>query len=211
MTSILSLFPVKVYKSTYLDTATLKTNLFPKLDSVFNSSEKNNNVFMKDGTICSYHEGGFLHKEFPIETKDIIDFVEAEAKKYWKELNYSEELVPYVNQMWANSTPRGGWVQSHLHGNMPFTGVLYVDASPEQGNIFLENPLEMVLMSQPVRSDIKYPIGEEISVETGDFIIFPGYLRHSVLANTTDRNRLVLAFNFACKGKYWAEQWVKHD
>jgi uncharacterized protein (TIGR02466 family) len=111
--------------------------------------------------------------------------------------------------MWANITPRGGYVDSHLHGNMPFTAVLYVDASPEQGNLFIENPMEMVLMNQPIGPDVQYPLGEEIAVNSGDFVMLPGYIRHSVRPNTTDKPRLILAFNLGCRGTYWSSQWNK--
>jgi hypothetical protein len=91
---------------------------------------------------------------------------------------------------------------------MPFTAVLYVDASPEQGNLVIENPLEMVLMTQPVSPDVKYPLGEEIAVSSGDLVIFPGFLRHSVKPNNTDKPRLILGFNIGCRGQYWSSQWT---
>ncbi len=204
-----SLFPIKIYRDFYPKTKDLKDNLFPKLRNVFLETEKNNNAFMRDGTLCSYETNSYLHLDFPDETKEVVDFVESMAKEYWKECSYHSELHPYVMQMWANETPNGGWIQGHLHGSMPFTAVLYVDATPEQGNLFLENPLDMILMSQPISPDVKYPMGQEIEVNTGDVIMFPGFLKHSVKPNTTNIPRLVLAFNFASKGKYWAGQWVK--
>jgi len=205
-----SLFPVKIYRDFYPKVEDLKNNLFPKLKNVFLETENNNNVFMHDGTLCSYETNSYLHVDFPEETRDVVEFVERCANEFWKESNYYSELSPYVMQMWANSTPKGGWVQGHLHGSMPFTAVLYVDASPEQGNLFLENPMDMVLMSQPISPEVRYPMGEEIEVHSGDLIMFPGYLKHSVKTNNTDRPRLVLAFNLGSKGKYWTGQWVKN-
>ena len=208
MGTSVSLFPVKIYKDFYNDIGSLKNNLFPKLTSVFEETENNNNAFMKDGTLCSYHVESYIHNIFPEETKDVIDFVENAAREFWKECNYAESLTPYVMQMWANTTHRGGWVQGHLHGNMAFTAVLYIDATPDQGNLFIENPLDMVLMNQPIDPKVKYPMGQEITVNSGDLIMFPGFLRHSVLPNNTDTPRLVLAFNIGCKGDYWAAQWT---
>jgi uncharacterized protein (TIGR02466 family) len=208
MGSSVSLFPIKIFKDFYPNTEDLKENLFPKLEKVFDETVENNNPFMRDGTLCSYQSNSYLHNMFPKETADVINFVENVAREFWKESGYAESLLPYVMQMWANKTPRGGWVQGHLHGNMPFTAVLYLDASPDQGNLFLENPLDMVLMNQPISPSVKYPMGEEISVSSGDLIMFPGFLRHSVLPNNTDRDRLILAFNIGCRGNYWASQWT---
>lgn len=202
-------FPTKIYRSTYSKAAELKDTLFPKIKEILDAAVTNNNGFMQDGTLCSYNTGSDLHTQFPNETAEIVEFVNAAAREYWKICNYHEELEPFVYQMWANATPKGGWVENHLHGNMPFTAVLYVDASPEQGNIVLENPLDTVLMTQPIGPGVQYPMRHELTVNTGDLVIFPGYLKHSVKQNTTDRIRLILAFNIGCRGNYWSGQWTK--
>lgn len=209
MGQILSLFPTKVYRDFYSKVGELKAHLFPKLAKVFEETKDCNNVFMREGTLCSYNSNSYLHTEFPEETQEVVKYVEQCARDYWQQCGYYKGLEPFVFQMWANITPKGGYVDSHLHGNMPFTAVLYVDASPEQGNLFIENPMEMVLMNQPIGPDIQYPLGEEIPVNSGDLVMFPGYIRHSVRPNTTDRPRLILAFNLGCRGTYWSSQWNK--
>jgi uncharacterized protein (TIGR02466 family) len=209
MIEVLELFPTTVFKNFYPHTDKIKKDLFSKLEIIFREAETNNNAFMRDGTLCSYNSNSYLHKDFPEETKDVIYFVEDTARQYWKKCKYHNELNPYVFQMWANSTPRGGWIHSHLHGNMPFTAVLYIDASPDQGNLILENPMDTILMNQPISPDVEYPMCKEIEVSSGDLIMFPGYLKHRVKPNNTDRQRLILGFNIGCKGKYWSGQWVK--
>jgi uncharacterized protein (TIGR02466 family) len=211
MPTSINLFPTVVYKDFYPKAAELKDGLFSKLDQLFEETKVNNNIFMQAGTLCSYNTNSYLHKSFPNETSQVVEFIEEAAKKYWKMCNYHSDLTPFVFQMWANKTPKDGFVNSHLHGNMPFSAVLYVDASPEQGNLIIENPLEMVLMTQPISSDIKYPIGEEISVTSGDLVMFPGYIRHSVKPNITNTPRLILGFNIGCQGKYWANQWTYNE
>lgn len=207
MHSTLKLFPTIVYKNFYPDYQHIEAELFPLLEPLFDVTKDHNNVFMKQGTICSYHTFSDLHTRFEKETKQIVDFVNQCAEQYWKDCGYYQELHPFVYQMWANKTPKGGYIDSHLHGNMPFTAVLYVRADANQGNLFLENPLDTLLMTQPIGPDIKYPLGEEIAVKSGDLVMFPGYLKHSVKPNQSDADRLVLAFNIASKGQYWAAQW----
>jgi uncharacterized protein (TIGR02466 family) len=210
MHQTIKLFPLTIYKNSYKDVESLKNNLFSKLDHIFEDSEKENNVFMRQGTLCSYHTNSYLHTQFPEETNDVVKFVEMCAREYWIESEYHKGLDPFVFQMWANKTPRGGYIDSHLHGNMPFTAVLYVDASLEQGNLLIENPMEMILMTQPISPDIKYPIAEEISVKSGDLVMFPGYVRHSVKPNNTDKPRLILGFNLGSRGNYWTAQWTNN-
>ncbi len=208
MRQSIKLFPTVIYKNFYNKVEDLKNNLFSKLDSVFDDTIDNNNAFMRQGTLCSYHSASNLHTEYKNETQEVVAFVEQCAREYWQDCDYHKDLEPFVFQLWANKTPKGGYIDSHLHGNMPFTAVLYVDASPEQGNLIIENPMEMVLMTQPISPDIKYPLGEEVSVNSGDLVMFPGYLRHSVKPNNTDNPRLILGFNIGCQGRYWSSQWT---
>jgi uncharacterized protein (TIGR02466 family) len=207
MQHTIKLFPTVVYKNFYDKFKEIEDTLFPKLQELFNDTQSRNNVFMKQGTICSYHTYPDLHQRFKEDTADVVAFVEQCAIEYWNQCGYYQELTPFVYQMWANKTPQGGYVDSHLHGNMPFTAVLYIKASPDQGNLFLENPMDTVLMTQPIGPNVKYPIGEEISVNSGDLVMFPGYIKHSVKPNTSTEDRLVLAFNIASKGRYWSAQW----
>ncbi len=209
MPESIEIFPTTIYRDFYPKFLELRTKLFANLDQVFKTSQENNNAFMRDGTVCSYNTNSYLHKDFPEETSDVVKFVEDAADQYWKICKYHEELHPYVFQVWANSTPRGGWIDSHLHGSMPFTAVLYIDASPQQGNLILENPMDTVLMTQPISPTVTYPMVKEIIVNSGDLIMFPGYLKHRVNPNVTDTDRLILGFNIGCRGKYWSGQWNK--
>lgn len=209
MAESIKLFPTTIFRDRYPRFQELKDNLFPKLSKIFKETKNNNNAFMRDGTLCSYHTNSYIHNQFPEETKDIVNFVENSAKQYWEECQYHKDLTPYVFQMWANSTPRGGWIHSHLHGNMPFTGVVYIDATPEQGNLIIENPMDMILMSQPIGPDVEYPMEHEFEVTSGDLIMFPGYIKHRVKPNNTENDRLILGFNIGCRGKYWTSQWIQ--
>jgi ectoine hydroxylase-related dioxygenase (phytanoyl-CoA dioxygenase family) len=68
--------------------------------------------------------------------------------------------------------------------------------------------MDQLLASQPINYRQKYQFEYEMSVETGDFVLFPAYLRHRVLPNTTDRDRLILGVNYGSKGWYWSANWV---
>ncbi len=88
------------------------------------------------------------------------------------------------------------------------TGVLYVNANKEMGNLVIENPLDAILSSQPMDYKAQEQLHYEVEVETGDFVIFPGWLRHHVKPNTTNEKRLILGVNFGSKGNYLTGQWV---
>lgn len=200
------IFPLSVWKTTYSKVQHIKDFVFPRLETEFKLTETNNNPTMINGTLCTYNQFEQIHT-FE-ESKHLVDFAEAEAEKYWKELKYSELLQPKIIQMWANRQPKGGSVRSHLHGTMPITAVLYVNAKEGMGNIVLENPLENVLVSQPMDYKAQAFMHYEIEVRTGDFIMFPGWMRHYVKENTLDEDRLIIAMNFGSKGNYLTGQWI---
>ena len=206
MNSTLDLFAIKIYKTRYDNVDKIRTGLFPKLTELFESTKNNNVESMYDGTLCTYRTNSFL-QTYP-ETTELIDFAEEHARQYWKELKYSPLLEPKVIQVWANETPHSGWVRSHLHGSMPMTGVLYVSAGPGMGNLVIENPLDAILSSQPMDYAAQELLHQEIEVTTGDFIIFPGWIRHHVKPNTTNEKRLILGVNFGSTGNYLTGQWV---
>ena len=71
MQHTLKLFPTLVYRNFFAEYQKIEDELFPKLESLFDHTKSKNNVFMKQGTICSYHTYPDLHKRFEKETKQI--------------------------------------------------------------------------------------------------------------------------------------------
>lgn len=211
MSNTIDLFPLKIYKTRYERAAEFKETVFSKIDYAWEPADNDNQYFMRDGTLCTYNVEADISRKFPEETKDFIDFATNAAKEYWQELNYFKGLEPYIIDVWANKTPKGGWVESHLHLSTPLTATLYIDASPEQGNVIFEHPSDALLASQPIDYEKRYQFEHEVQVQTGDFIIFPGYLKHRVKRNTVDRPRLVFGLSYGCKGYYWQGNWVDQE
>jgi uncharacterized protein (TIGR02466 family) len=208
MSNTINLFPLKIYKTRYEKASEFKDTVFSKLDYAWGPADKDNQYFMRDGTLCTYNVEADISRKFPEQTKDFIDFATNAAKDYWKELEYFPGLEPYIIDVWANKTPKGGWVESHLHLSIPLTATLYIDASPEQGNVVFEHPADALLASQPIDYQKRYQFEHEVDVHTGDFLIFPGYLKHRVKKNTIDRPRLIFGLSYGCKGYYWQGNWI---
>lgn len=128
----------------------------------------------------------------------ILDYLNEQAKIYWKTLKYSDEYEPYLLYTWTSFNPRGGSWASHNHAPTTISGCFYLDASPEQGNIVFENPLELVLGYQPFTQDTGDRFFEhEEPAETGKLLLFPGYLKHRVQPNTIDKPRMIIGFDFS--------------
>jgi uncharacterized protein (TIGR02466 family) len=103
-----------------------------------------------------------------------------------------------ILNVWVNINPTGSYNHLHHHIGSVLSGVYYVDATPEQGNIQFE------------RTDgAEYHIPEDIekptyytstrasyAAKTGGLYVFPGWLKHSVQGNTTATDRISISFNY---------------
>jgi len=134
----------------------------------------------------------------------IKKFIEHHAKIYWDALGYYTDVVPKIYQSWITHYHQDGFIHKHNHARSQLAGVLYLQASPEQGNLVFENPLELLLSTQPYREKIvhKSSFEQEIPVNTGDLILFPSYLKHYTLPNTTTEDRIIVSVNFNHNGEY---------
>jgi uncharacterized protein (TIGR02466 family) len=212
MTNSISLFPFKIYKTRFEKHEWIKENLFSKLEPAFEASKIKNQYFQRNGNLCSYDVESDINRKFPEETKELVEFIEQASRDYWKELDYFPGLEPFVLEVWANKSPKGGYIASHLHLSLPLTAVYYVDASPEQGNIIFENPNDLLLSAQPVNYlSGRYQFEHEVAVNSGDLLIFPGFLKHKTVPNNTDRPRLVLGISISARGFYWQKNWVGEE
>ena len=212
MSNTIPIFPFKIYKTRFEKADWIKENLFSKLDPAFEASKTNNQHFQRDGNLCTYHVEPDINRKYPEETKELVEFTETAVRDFWKELDYFPGLEPFVMEIWANKSPRGGYITSHLHLSLPMTAVYYVDASPEQGTIIFENPADLLLSAQPVNYlEGKYQFEHEVEVTSGDLLIFPGYMKHRTKPNNTDRPRLILGITIGARGFYWQKNWVHEE
>lgn len=142
--------------------------------------------------------------------KSIVDFITEHGQEYWKILNLSSELTPYVLQLWATAVKRGGFVASHNHNPVPVSGVFYLKAEPRLGNLFLENPLDLVLGRSALNVSQRTPTRFNYEVESvsGKLILFPGWMKHFTKPNPTDELRMSMAVNFGCHGKISFTEFV---
>jgi hypothetical protein len=123
--------------------------------------------------------------------KPFHDFIESEAKTFWDQLGYLPEESPVIKTMVINRGGPGSAVLSHNHyPNIMLAATLYLSATPEQGNLVVENPNDLLLCAQPYAS-FKDHTRYEVPVHTGDLVIFPAYLKHFTFPNKTDSERVV--------------------
>jgi len=120
---------------------------------------------------------------------------------------YKEECIdrqPVLGNMWANINPPGGANEFHIHPNCLFSGVYYVTAPKNSGELIIVDPRPGVQQIKPIRKNEPLPkdVWREAVIEPkeGRLLMFPAWLWHRVAINKSEYLRISISFNFLQKG-----------
>lgn len=218
MLRTVDLFAHTIYEAQYPNFADIKDDVInyisQNFDKEFNNQYHDHDHPLRQGAIYKIYEC-FKYKDQESEIananlKNIYDFITERGKEYWDILKLNKNLDPYILQLWATATKQGGFVASHNHNPVPISGVFYLNARPELGNLFLENPLDLVLGKSPIQSDAQVPtrFNHEIEAVDGRLVLFPGWMKHFTRPNPTNEIRMSMAVNFGCQGQVRITEFI---
>ena len=131
-------------------------------------------------------------------------------------LNYFTKTIMGVEQdfrlttSWINKIPETEWIQQHSHANSVISGVYYIQTTPQCSPIVFNKPF---LYTNFVHQTVQITFDENVSnqyntehigvqPETGDLLLFPSWLEHTVRPQQPNVDRIGLAFNFFPTGKF---------
>jgi len=209
----IDLFPVRIYKNKIENINSVCKEVIPTLETMWREKD-NSHVTLGVDTVSTYRVkyGNALH-ELP-EFKIIVDQLTIMINNYWKELNFFDGLTPCITEMWANFNKANSAISSHSHAPYHMNGVLYLNKESTHGNIVFENPSSTIVSLQPLnyesKNQVQFGVEKEIEVNTGDVLIFPGWLKHYTRPTTED-GRIVIAFNVGCTGHYPISSYVTNN
>lgn len=189
---MIDLFSIKIHTAKYTgDIEAIKQIVLPMLPTALD----NNQSSMRGNGICSYNVLRDLNKLS--ELKPLIEFINEQAQVYWTALNYDASMRPEVYEMWANIYKQGSFIESHTHAPIHMTASFYLQMPEDGGNIAFDNPNATLLKHQPYALDsIRYgQFEEEVTVATGDLVIFPGWLAHKTKPNNSIQDRIIIGSN----------------
>ena len=135
------------------------------------------------------------------EYQDLVNMLyEAQRTIYDQEHLDSE---PFLGNMWANINPPGSMNRAHIHPNSLWSGVYYVKASENSGQLKIEDPKSVALMVRPRMKKGKPPRRlwreDNYKPKAGRLIMFPSWLNHCVDTNESNDIRISVSFNFMQK------------
>ncbi len=143
------------------------------------------------------------------EMRRIRSFIEEHVNQFaWRVFSADPKHEFYITQSWLNYTKQGQAHHRHIHTNSLISGVLYINSKTEVDaiNFHRHSAAQVqILMSDDQVNEYNAP-AERFSVGTGDLIIFPSNITHSVDQTTGDHTRISLAFNAFVRGELGSEE-----
>ena len=152
----------------------------------------------KDGRVISNY-GGFQSNDIGSGECAAVDRL---VKLLNEEMNTCAKQVGMrslsILNLWINVNPPGSYNHLHNHVGSVLSGVYYVDATPEQGNIQFErnDGAEYHIPEQVEQTTYYTSTRATYAAKTGALYIFPGWLKHSVQGNTSTTDRISISFNY---------------
>ena len=152
--------------------------------------------------IKGWHSTTNMH-ERP-EFKRLVDALYEAQKKIYIEEHLESE--PFLGNMWANVNPPGGMNRAHQHPNSLWSGVYYIKAEKNSGQLKIDDPRAAASMVRPRQKSDKVPsrLWRETHYEpiAGRCIMFPSWVMHCVDPNESNDIRISVSFNFLQKGMF---------
>ena len=129
--------------------------------------------------------------------RNLIDALFPSVLNYWETLGYApSNIVPTAS--WANYHQAGDYTKEHSHSDghrQTHVGSVYYIDKQQGGDLEFANPLDYVHRLTPRGGEIgDMLMSESVETETGDFILFPGWLRHRTQPTPTPRKAISINF-----------------
>ena len=152
--------------------------------------------------VQGWHSTTDMHEK--PEYAKLVDMLYASQKTVYDQEHLDSE--PVLGNMWANINPPGGMNRAHQHPNSLWSGVYYIKAPKNSGNLKIDDPRSVACMSRPKQKPGELPtrLYRETHYEpkAGRLIMFPSWLMHCVDPNESNDIRISVSFNFLQKGMF---------
>ena len=128
--------------------------------------------------------------------KAFQDEIDVQVKRYLSKVYVNGGDINNVKyriiDSWMTLTEHNEFAPMHDHGTADISGVYYFKTSGKDGSIYFESPLRQL------KSSFVYSASHprmSLNVQEGLFLLFPGWLEHGTMRNTTNDQRMSISFN----------------
>jgi uncharacterized protein (TIGR02466 family) len=125
-------------------------------------------------------------------SKTVKEEIRKAVSDYLDTVQYKGSYQYKISSSWLTLTNKNEYAHIHSHGHSDISGAYYFKTNGEDGDIYFEQPLDLIrssmfLSSIPKRYSFKPAVGK--------ILLFPSWLKHGVKPNPTDNERISLSFN----------------
>ena len=123
-------------------------------------------------------------------------------------VNSDQRLV--ITQLWGNKNPKGSRHHEHVHPNSIISGVFYLRQDPKLPPIQFAKSNQEAMKLDPRKYNTYNAETFLLPCVSGELILFPSNLRHSVPMNQGDEERISLSFNTFSIDTLGSEESLTH-
>ena len=186
--------PVQIYK--YEDSIEKELKYIEGVE--WQSQVANSNFKTKDSYLTRHEKLKDLTSFFKECIDDYCDTV----------INSDQRLV--ITQLWGNRNPKGSKHHEHVHPNSIISGVFYLRQDPKLPPIQFAKSNQEAMKLDPRKYNTYNAETFLLPCVSGELILFPSNLRHSVPMNQGDEERISLSFNTFSIDTLGSEESLTH-
>lgn len=203
MTQIKSLFVTRLYQASLsehgpaIDPDEMEASCF----TIAEDDEAGQNWCEEHGYpgYTSYASLTDLPWRFPIFA-DLVKSLDAHVAAFAEDLEFDlDGRALVLEDLWINILPEGGFHSAHIHPHSVISGTTYVSMPEGASALKLEDPRHAMMMAAPprrkdAREDMRSFI--YVSPSVGDVLLWESWLRHEVVMNQSEDERVSVSFNY---------------
>ena len=145
------------------------------------------------------YQSGKLDFELAPVLKNLSNQIVERVNGLHVALMLNNVLEQRLSNAWFNINRKGDYNIPHVHPRSCFSGVFYVKAPKDCGDLYLKNPavsLEHVITDIEIQQYNAFTSPSlRVAAEPGKLVLFPSWVLHFVKANQSDSDRISIAFN----------------
>jgi len=163
----------------------------------FAYDRKKNDVGRKVSNYGGYQSSDLLPGDHP-QIDKLVNYLNIEVTNCCKQVGLPELQIYNI---WLNINSPGSYNVLHHHVGSVLSGVYYVDATSQQGNIIFErgDGADYHLPEYVEKATYFTSQLAKYAAKTGGLYIFPSWLKHHVEGNQSNTDRISISFNYGVR------------
>ena len=185
------IFPTQVFRAVYDKSQELQKSVVPEL--LAKEKTDTSPVRYTANGYTSYGSESIL--ENPL-FEDLKNFIDACVQECHKETKLQH--TPSLKSSWFSINRKYTYHEEHNHLPDTWSGVYYIQADQDHPGLTLVNPNMKANWPRVNVSELNEANSPNVTcaATTGSLIIFPSHLHHKVEQQLTDKERIMVAFNY---------------